>query len=780
MVRRARAYALAAILVCGLLPIGAAAEITVTSIAPDRAGPTGIVRIDRLTGTGFTGDVEVSLVGPSSTVIAMDVSVIGDGELACTFDLWQAAQGAYAVRVAGANGVGELPGGFTVVDPEPEIQGIDPDHGPAGVQLPIEDIWGMNFTADVTVRVVGQGDDITAAIDDDAVTNHLTGTFDLFDATPGPHDIVVTTEYGESVLAGGFTVDEAAVRVVPPGDKFQGGGGCDAGSGRPRLWFLFLFLPLVFVRGRRRWPIAAAALVASLLVSALVTYADEIPDDRAPDVAPFVPTFDLTGFYGVHSPEPLGRLDAAIGAIGDAAGRPFVLKTQDGVRAVVATRATGWLGAALGATSWLDFGVLAPVVLSQTAGDNLPRFLEDRASIGLGDLRVGAKAMAVDPRTGPIGLAFLIEGTVPTGSPGDLFGVGVGTLGIGAVAGHRIEGFSVDYQAIYRFRLAPADRYVNLRLEDAFQVGVAADYRVARWARLFADLEAGTAAGHFFSVPEQAPVVVKGGARFLPHAKVGITVGGGAGLTTGVGAPDWTAFLGLTIFPARKHADGDRDGDGVPDTADACPDRAEDKDGFQDADGCPDPDNDRDGIPDSDDKCPGDPEDADNYQDGDGCPDPDNDGDGVLDVADRCPNAAEDFNGRFDDDGCPDASGPATLRVLPDRIVPAAPIRLNATQTDLDDRTKRTLIDLAAYLTGGGFGGRIRIEAHCDSSPGARQAIDWTTRLAQRIQGFLVERGVSPFRLEAAGLGATRPIASNQTARGREQNNRVEFILLGD
>src|SRR5207244_1129340 len=62
----------------------------------------------------------------------------------------------------------------------------------------------------------------------------------------------------------------------------------------------------------------------------------------------------------------------------------------------------------------------------------------------------------------------------------------------------------------------------------------------------------------------------------------------------------------------------DRDGDGIPDAVDQCPDEPEDKDGFQDEDGCPDPDNDRDGIPDKDDQCPNEPEDKDGFQDADG------------------------------------------------------------------------------------------------------------------------------------------------------------------
>ena len=48
----------------------------------------------------------------------------------------------------------------------------------------------------------------------------------------------------------------------------------------------------------------------------------------------------------------------------------------------------------------------------------------------------------------------------------------------------------------------------------------------------------------------------------------------------------------------------DSDGDGIVDTADRCPEAAEDVDGFEDEDGCPDPDNDQDGFLDEVDKCP--------------------------------------------------------------------------------------------------------------------------------------------------------------------------------
>ncbi len=100
--------------------------------------------------------------------------------------------------------------------------------------------------------------------------------------------------------------------------------------------------------------------------------------------------------------------------------------------------------------------------------------------------------------------------------------------------------------------------------------------------------------------------------------------------------------------------DYDNDKDGIPDSLDKCSTLPEDFDGFDDKDGCPDFDNDRDGIPDSLDKCSTAPEDFDGFEDNDGCPDLDNDKDGLADSVDRCPNEPEDFDGYEDANGCPD------------------------------------------------------------------------------------------------------------------------------
>ena len=150
------------------------------------------------------------------------------------------------------------------------------------------------------------------------------------------------------------------------------------------------------------------------------------------------------------------------------------------------------------------------------------------------------------------------------------------------------------------------------------------------------------------------------GAEAFVKLSNGIDVAGGADISlqnddppaTMPQLPDWRFHLGIRWSTGLGLGDGDQDG--VADKRDACPDNAEDFDGFEDADGCPDLDNDFDGVPDGRDLAPDLKEDVDGFEDDDGRPDLDNDGDGIRDADDGCPNEPEDYDGDRDTDGCPD------------------------------------------------------------------------------------------------------------------------------
>jgi outer membrane protein OmpA-like peptidoglycan-associated protein len=113
------------------------------------------------------------------------------------------------------------------------------------------------------------------------------------------------------------------------------------------------------------------------------------------------------------------------------------------------------------------------------------------------------------------------------------------------------------------------------------------------------------------------------------------------------------ALFGLSFTigaPQKTPDDADYDSDGIKGDNDKCPEEAEDKDGFEDTDGCPELDNDKDGVNDDKDKCADKSEDKDKIQDEDGCPETDADNDTVLDEKDKCPT----FAGVVDNNGCPD------------------------------------------------------------------------------------------------------------------------------
>ena len=251
----------------------------------------------------------------------------------------------------------------------------------------------------------------------------------------------------------------------------------------------------------------------------------------------------------------------------------------------------------------------------------------------------------------------------------------------------------------------------------------------------------------------------------------------------------------------------DTDGDGLNDEEDRCPAEPEDRDNFQDSDGCPDEDNDGDGILDTDDRCPdevgtsanqgcpdedsdGDgilgeadrcpekPEDKDSYQDDDGCPDEDNDGDGILDADDSCPDEAEVINGVEDEDGCPD-EGESKVRVTEEKIEILDRVYFDTSKATIKPRSFDVLNQVASVLKANKTKiVRVEVQGHTDNQGNTQNNLELSQRRAEAVVEYLVSKGVSKDTLEAKGYGEAKPIKSNDTDKGRAMNRRVEFKIL--
>jgi hypothetical protein len=106
-------------------------------------------------------------------------------------------------------------------------------------------------------------------------------------------------------------------------------------------------------------------------------------------------------------------------------------------------------------------------------------------------------------------------------------------------------------------------------------------------------------------------------------------------------------------------------------------------------------------------------------------------------------------------------------------------LRFESDKATLQPGAESLLDDIATALKNFPEWG-LRIIGHTDATgdPEANQAL--SVERANSIKAALVERGIDPARLQAAGAGETRPIASNQTAEARALNRRVELVRFTD
>jgi OOP family OmpA-OmpF porin len=98
-------------------------------------------------------------------------------------------------------------------------------------------------------------------------------------------------------------------------------------------------------------------------------------------------------------------------------------------------------------------------------------------------------------------------------------------------------------------------------------------------------------------------------------------------------------------------------------------------------------------------------------------------------------------------------------------------------QANLRPGAMRNLYQLADFLKQNPTR-NVLIEGHTDSTGSEATNLELSRRRAEAVREFLISSGVSPDRLTARGHGETYPIASNDTVAGRQQNRRVEVVVM--
>jgi OmpA-OmpF porin, OOP family len=427
------------------------------------------------------------------------------------------------------------------------------------------------------------------------------------------------------------------------------------------------------IRPRARLAATFFPLLTTLVFAAGAARAQNVaPRDTSIDPQLFQPAIGPQNFLTVEGAQVPDHKRLSFGLDLNYQQRPFTVFTQGpnpGNTYVIDNQLSGQLAAAIGLFNRYQVGIGVPFT-PYLDGDvvdamGMPAHQHLKES-GIGDVRIEGKAhLATLGPDDQYDVAISAGLTLPTGHTGgrDWLGektvtgrvraIGTADLGfvtVGANLGILIRGTSHTFAT----ELGPQLLY-----------GAAANFVVDAKTGIILEASGRSGLNQFASFYSDVnPFEIDLAGRRSLNGMWSLTGGVGRGLGSGIGAPDFRAFLMAGFNPDFR----DRDHDGVYDINDKCPDQPEDRDGFQDADGCPDPDNDADGIPDASDKCPNEAEDVDDFQDQDGCPDPDNDKDGIPDLNDACPNAAEDHKGKRPNDGCPSSAEDSDGDGIPDAV----------------------------------------------------------------------------------------------------------------
>jgi len=217
----------------------------------------------------------------------------------------------------------------------------------------------------------------------------------------------------------------------------------------------------------------------------------------------------------------------------------------------------------------------------------------------------------------------------------------------------------------------------------------------------------------------------------------------------------------------------DRDGDGIFDDEDVCPDntRQEISRGVVQSGprkGCP-VDSDNDGMPDYRDDCPRNtPLEVSKGIDARGCP-RDSDQDGVADYKDMCPGTP--FGVEINVDGCAVIIEPKAPTVL------SGDVAFAFNKADLNDAGQDALQELLDNAGGADLINSLTVVGYTDSTGPEEYNLKLSQKRAASVGNYFISQGVSSSKISEEGMGEENPIAPNDTKEGRRANRRVEITV---
>ena len=94
------------------------------------------------------------------------------------------------------------------------------------------------------------------------------------------------------------------------------------------------------------------------------------------------------------------------------------------------------------------------------------------------------------------------------------------------------------------------------------------------------------------------------------------------------------------------------------------------------------------------------------------------------------------------------------------------------------DASTRTRVKALVAFVLANPGAMVRVEGHTDNQGNPQANLTLSQQRADAIKNVLRAAGVPASQVQAIGLGAEQPVATNSTAQGRERNRRVEVIVL--